>query len=80
MRNTDLPNNRVIATISFMLKTVIKEDTGGRLSNELGSFSGSEQDKAATTKDTKMVIARWRTMETLTWATTAKKGWCKLMR
>ena len=57
-----------------MLETVTKKDTGGRLSNELGPLPGREQDKAATTKDTEMVIARGSAMETLTRATTAKNG------
>ena len=48
--------------------------TGGRLSSELGPLPGREQDKVATTKDTEMVIARGSAMETLSRATTAKKG------
>ena len=72
-RYTDSPNNRVVTAISLMLKTVTKEDTRGRLSSELGLLPGREQDKAATTKDTKMVIARRGAMETLTRAMTVKK-------
>ena len=57
-----------------MLKTVTKEDTGGRLSNELGPLPERKQDKATTTKDTEMVITRGSVIETLTQATTAKNG------
>ena len=57
-----------------MLKTVTKEDTGGKLSSELDLLLGRKQDKIATTKDTKMVIARGSAMETLARATTTKKG------
>ena len=56
-----------------MLETVTKEDTGGRLSGELGPLPGRKQDKASIAKDTKMVIARWGAMETLTRATIMKK-------
>ena len=57
-----------------MLKTVAKEDTGGRLSSELGLLPERKQDKATTTKDTEMIIARRRPMKTLARTPIAKKG------
>ena len=44
-----------------MLKAITKEDTRGRLSSELSPLAGGKKDKT-TTKHTKMIIARGRTM------------------
>ena len=56
-----------------MLEIVTKEDTGDRLSGELGLLPGRKQDKATIAKDTKMIISEWCVMKTLTRTTTMKK-------
>ena len=74
MRNADSSSNRIITTIALMVKTITEEDTGSRLSSELSPLPGRKQDKTTTTKYAEMIIARGRTMETLTRTTIAKKG------
>ena len=58
MRDSNTTSNRVIATITLMLKTITQKNTRNRLSGELCSLPMGEQNKAATTKDTKMIVAR----------------------
>ena len=64
------PEQPVVATIPLMLETVNKEDTGGRLSGELGPLPRRKHDKATTPKDMKMIIAGRGAMNTLTRAVT----------
>ena len=72
-RDTDAPNNRIVATIPLMLETVTKEDTGGGLSSELGPLPRKKQEKTSIAKDSQMIIARWCAVKTLTRATTVNK-------
>ena len=60
--------------IVLMLKTITEEDTGSGLSSELSPLARGKEDEAATTKHTKMIIARGRAIETLAQTTIAKKG------
>ena len=55
-----------------MLKTITQKNTRNGLSGELCSLPRGEQNKAATAKDTKMIIARRGAMKTLTRATIVK--------
>ena len=55
-----------------MLKAITQKDTGNRLRCELCSLPRGEQDKAATAKNTKMIVAGRSAMKTLTRATIAK--------
>ena len=57
-----MANNWIITAIALMLKAITKEDTGGRLSSEFSPLAGGKKDETTTTKHTKMIIARGRTM------------------
>ena len=62
----------IIATITLMLKAITQKNTGHRLGGELCSLPRGEQNKAATTKHTEMIVAGRGAMKTLTRATIAK--------
>ena len=55
-----------------MLETIAKKETRDRLSRELGPLPRRKQDIASTPKHTKVIIARWGAMETLTRTTILK--------
>ena len=55
-----------------MLKVITQKNTGDRLGGELCSLSRGEQNKAATSKHTKKIVAGGSAMKTLTQATIAK--------
>ena len=71
-RNANTTSNGVIATITLMIKTLTQKNTRNGLSGELCSLPRGEQNKAATTKNTNMIIAKRSAMETLTRATITK--------
>ena len=67
-----MTSNRIIATITLMLKAITKKNTGDRLDGELCSLPRREQDKATTTKHTEIIVAGRGAMKTLTRAMIVK--------
>ena len=71
-RDANATSNRVITTITLMLEAITKEHTRDRLSCEFCLLPRGEQNKTATAKHTKMIIARRGAMKTLTRAAIMK--------
>ena len=65
-------SNKIITTITLMLKTITQKNTGDRLGSELCSLLRGKQNKTTTTKHTKMIVAGRGAMKTLTRATITK--------
>ena len=72
MRDANATSNRIIATITLMLEAITQKHTRDRLGCEFCSLPRGEQNKTATAKHTKMIVAGRGAMKTLTRATIVK--------
>ena len=57
-RDTDATRRRIIAVITFMLRTITQKNILNRLCRQLGTFTRSKQNIACTSKNSEMVIVR----------------------
>ena len=63
--NTNATGNRIIAFIALMLGAITKENTGRGLSREFGVLTRGKKYIAQAAKNTKVVITRRATKQTL---------------
>jgi len=57
-RDTDATRRRIIAAITFMLRTITQKNTFNRLCRQLCTFTRSKQNITCTSKNSEMVIVR----------------------
>ena len=58
MRDTNATRRRIIAVISFMLRTIAQKNTFNRLAENLVRSRGASKNIACTFKNSEMVIVR----------------------
>ena len=67
-----MTGRRVIASITFMLRTIPQKDTLNRLSGQLGPLTRGKQNIACTSEDSEMIIV-WRSTKKYFTRTFAKQ-------